>query len=101
VLERYHPEMQFGVVNRKTFPHTTYTIAILNVVSQPKERIAMLTNGKIAITKFSSQDGNPFKALANEVNRADAARADGLARTRAARNANAKRRAKRDGKVGA
>lgn len=56
----------------------------------------MLTNGKMKVTKFSS-----FHALAAEVNAADARRADGLAKTRAARNANAKRRAQRDGKVGA
>lgn len=56
----------------------------------------MLTDGKIEQRTFSSTSGNPFKALAAEINRADARRAEGLNKTRAARAAN---RAKRDGKV--
>lgn len=51
----------------------------------------MLTQGKLTKTQFGS-----FSELAAEINKADAKRAAGLTKTRAARAAN---RAKRDGKA--
>lgn len=56
----------------------------------------MLTKGKLEATCFNSVDGNPFKALAQAIRAADVRHADGLKRTKAARDANAARRAKRD-----
>lgn len=49
----------------------------------------MLTNGKITKTEFSS-----FQELAAEIRRADIRKAEGLRKTRAARQANKARRSR-------